>query len=81
MKFMRNIIISLLILAILLTGCAQKIIQQEEEKTTETPEFEETGDESIDEVGSDISEIDTIDSELNASDLDDLEQELEELDW
>ena len=57
---MKKIIFILLVLALLITGCAQEAEDQETEDQGYIPD---------------------IDNELDNSDLDDLDEDLEDLDW
>lgn len=78
---MNRNIITLFVLVLFLVGCGQKQVTTQGQITEEETESEQTGDASVDEVSSDIDEVDVMDEELVAAELEDLEKELEELDW
>jgi len=74
-----TIIFSLIILTIFfISGCTKTAVEP-------TPEGQpapgETGDDTIDEISSDISDIDVMDDDLDTNDLDNLAQDLNDLDW
>ncbi len=66
----KNIILVTLILSLFVAGC-----QKAEEPITPT----ETGPDTS--MGSDVSEVDSIDKDLNSGELDKLESELDEINW
>lgn len=66
-----------MIISLLLSGCAQQVTAP----TTTTTPTESVGVKSVDAVSSDIDEVTTFDTELDDSDLDNLEAELDSLDW
>ncbi|MBS3097242.1 hypothetical protein J4209_00435 [Candidatus Woesearchaeota archaeon] len=67
------IIIGLILLVISLAGCAKKEAPPEEKPTAT--------EEAVTNVGSDISSVDALDKDLDTSDLDDIDKELEEINW
>ena len=72
-------ILTLTILAIFfVSGCIRT-------GTEPTPEEQpipwETGDEAVNEISTDISDIDIMDDDLDTQGLDDLAQDLNDLDW
>ncbi len=77
----KNILI-ILVISLFLIGCAAK-----EEQTSEAPrevtepseEITTTGEGSIDEVATGISDISDIDEELDTSELDDIDSILEDI--
>ena len=76
---MKKLLIILLIISILsLTGC--QLMEYMYEEPVEAP-AEETPQAAIDEVESSINEIGALEQELDISELDDLEKDLEEIDW
>ena len=69
----------LTILAIFfIAGCTKTEIEPTPE---EQPAPGETGDETINEISDDISDIDVMDDDLDTGDLDNLAQDLNDLDW
>jgi len=73
MKRFTIAILSLTILIIFfVAGCT---------KTAVEPAPEEKGDEAVNEISTDISDIDVIDDDLDTNDLDALAQDLNDLDW
>ena len=73
MKRFTIAILSLTILAMFfVAGCT---------KTAVEPTPEEKGDEAVNEISTDISDIDVIDDDLDTNDLDALAQDLNDLDW
>ena len=70
----KKIVLITLILTLVLVGC-----QTQEEKEAPTPrEPIETADISIE---ADISEIDSLNEDLSLDELENLEQELDEINW
>ena len=69
--FMKKIIIiiGLILLIVFLLGCAKK-----------EPVGGTTGDVKTD-IDSDISDVDILDEELNTSDLDNIDKEIDEINW
>ena len=67
------IVIGLILLVISLVGCAKKDIAPEE-KATAT-------EEAVANVGSDISDVGTLDKDLDTSALENIDKELEEINW
>lgn len=65
-----TILVILLIFSLFLTGCMKKVT--EEQGTTE-----ELGDD----VSGDLSDLDALEEDLDTSDLEQFEQELEDFDW
>ena len=69
-------LILVIALLVLIVGCAQKAPEAapaaEEKTATET---------NVEDVATGIDEIDSIEQELNTSELDNLEQELGEVSW
>ena len=79
MKNQITIILTLTILAMFfIAGCAKTEI---EPTTPAQPAPEEKGDEAINEISDDISDIDIMDDDLDTGDLDNLAQDLNNLDW
>ena len=83
-------IISLLLILVLfslfIAGCTQKSsIEQSTDKITQPETIEDdtqTTDEPIaEDVSTQISDIDSIDEELDDSDLDSLEEDIANIDW
>ena len=72
----KNIILTALILSLILVGCQKT----EKPATTPTQEPAATSESSIN-IDSDVSGIDSIEKELNAGELDNLEKELDEINW
>ncbi len=70
------IIISLISILTLLIGQGCQKAEVSEPVTEPT-----TTEQNVDEIGTDISDIGDIDKDLNMSDLDDLEKELDEINW
>jgi len=66
-------IIGLILLVISLIGCAKK----------ETPPEEKPAatEKAASEVGSDISDVGTLDKDLDTSDLENIDKELEDINW
>jgi type IV pilus biogenesis protein CpaD/CtpE len=62
-------------LLLLIAGCAQKTIIQ---KPTAD---DATASETITDVESGIDEVDALDSDLNFSETDDIDSELDQVDW
>jgi len=79
---MENKIIIMLTLTILamffIAGCAKTEIEPTPE---EQPISGETGDETINSISDDISDIDVMNDNLDTGDLDNLSQDLNDLDW
>ncbi|MBA3064507.1 hypothetical protein FP803_03655 [Candidatus Woesearchaeota archaeon] len=79
---MKNNITAMLILTILaiffVAGCTKTEIEPTPE---EQPTPGETGDETINELSDDISDISIMDDDLDTSDIDNLAQDLNNLDW
>ena len=79
---MANKVTVILLLAILtiffIAGCSKTEIEPTPE---EQPTPGETGDEAVNEISTDISDIDIMDDDLDTQDLDDLAQDLNDLDW
>ncbi len=74
-----TVILMLTILTIFfIAGCAKTEIKPE---TEEGPIPGETGDEAVNEISTDISDIDSMDDDLDTQDLDNLAQDLNNLDW
>lgn len=69
----KNIILITLILSLFLLGCQKKEIPAEE--PTVTPAETDIS------IQSEISEIDSLDEELDLGELENLEAELDEIDW
>ncbi len=69
----RKIILIMLLLSTLLFGCQKReeVVTEKEEVSTET----EVG------IEDEIFEIDTLDKEVTADELDKLEAELDEINW
>ncbi len=79
---MKNKIMIILTLTIItmffVAGCTKTKIQP----TTPTqPTPEDTGDETVNGLSTDISSIEIIDDDLDTQDLDNLSQDLNDLDW
>ncbi|MBW2984529.1 hypothetical protein KY361_05410 [Candidatus Woesearchaeota archaeon] len=70
---MKNILFAILIISLFLFGCAPK-------KAAE-PALETIGVSDVDDVSSEITDIDVIDDDLSGAELDSLEQDLAEIDW
>ena len=79
---MTNKITAILTLTILamffIAGCAKTEIKP---TTPAQPSPGETGDETINDLSGDISDIDVMDDDLDTQDLDNLAQDLDNLDW
>jgi len=60
------------------SGCMKTEI---EPGTEEGPTPGETEDEAVNEISTDISDIDSMDDDLDTQDLDNLAQDLNDLDW
>ena len=72
-------ILTLMILTMFfVAGCAKTEI---EPTTPAQPAPGETGDETINEISDDISDVDIMDDDLDTGDLDNLAQDLDNLDW
>lgn len=75
----RKIILIILILTLILVGCQKAEKSKVEPKTTITePPAETPSDISIE---SDISAIDSLDEDLDLGDLENIEAELDEINW
>ena len=70
---MKKVIFAILIISLFLFGCAPK-------KAAE-PALETTGVEDVDDVSSEITDVEVIDDDLSRTELDSLEQDLAEIDW
>lgn len=68
-----------LLIIVFSIGCYEK--RGEFSSQEETIDTELTGDESIDEITANIIGIDSIEQELDFSELDNIEQELASLEW
>jgi PBP1b-binding outer membrane lipoprotein LpoB len=66
---MKTIILVILILGLVLTGCQKQVVEP-------APEKVDTG--AIDD---DLSDIDTLDEDLGIDDLNGLEEDLDAIDW
>lgn len=73
----KKIILAALILSLVLMGC-QKTPVQSEKTESETPTTPTTEESSLD---IDVSEIDSLDEDLNLGELENLEAELDEINW
>ncbi len=71
----RYSIIALLVLIMFLVGCAQKIEEKKSQEITEEEVVKET------DITEDISEVDTLEEDLDMSELENLEKDLDEVDW
>lgn len=67
---MKKLIIAILIISLFLFGCAPK-----------EPTLETTGVADVDDVSSEITDVDVIDDDLSGEELDNLDQDLANLDW
>jgi len=78
---MKKIVLIALVLSLFLMGC-QKAEEPAEEVTT-TPETTETPEETTPEISieSEITEIDSLDEDINLDDLEGIESELDEINW
>lgn len=66
------VLVALLIVVVFVSGCV----------TPEAPPTEPVGEPAeVQDVGSGISDLDTLNQELNISELDNLDSDLEELSW
>lgn len=68
-----------LLIIVFSIGCIQKVDELPSQE--ETIDQELTGDESIDAITANIAGIDSIEQELDFSELDNIEQELASLEW
>jgi outer membrane lipoprotein-sorting protein len=75
---MKRILLALLILSVLLTGCAQKLTESEDIGIEEVQE-----DQISQELGQEIEDIETLnESDFGlGSDFDEFESDLEDLEW
>ena len=79
MKNKITVILTLTILAMFfIAGCTQTGIEPTPE---DQPATEETGDEAVNELSTDIYDIDIMDDDLDTQDLDNLAQDLNDIDW
>ncbi len=69
-----------MVLFLLLIGCGKSKDVPIEPTTPDQP-VDTTGDESVDEVSTQITETGSLDDDLESSDLDNLESDLELIDW
>ena len=70
-----SILLILVLSTLLIVGCAKKqSVEQITEKTTDTEAI-------TDDVSTQISDIDSIDEDLDDSDLDNLEEDFANIDW
>jgi len=80
-----SILLILVLFSLFIVGCTQKSsIEQSIDKTTETEGVQDiptTGEPIVDDVSIQISDIDSIDEELDDSDLDSLEEDIANIDW
>jgi len=88
---MKRFTIAILSLTILImffvAGCLRmteteiKPSDEQEVVSYEQQETESTGDETINEISNDISDVSIMDDDLDISDIDNLTQDLNDLDW
>lgn len=72
-----KIILALIVLMLFIVGCGKKAVEDVGEETTEdTGGVEEETD-----ISDDISEVDTLEEDLDLAELENLEKELDEIDW
>ena len=80
-----TIILLILVVFVLITGqgcTVQKADSGQEQDTTGTTTQETgTAQESIDDIGQGISDIENMDGGLNLSELENLDKELDEIQW
>ncbi len=81
-----SILLIMVLFSLFIAGCAKKspIIEQQADKTMETEGVQDTRttEEPIaKDVSTQISDIDSIDEELDDSDLDSLEEDFANIDW
>jgi len=85
MKRFTIAILSLTILAMFFVAGCLKMTETETKPSDEqgvvSYEEQETGDETVDEISDDITNIDSLDDDLDNEDLDNLAQDLDNLDW
>ena len=76
---MKRILLALLILSVLFTGCAQKVVESENEVSLEEVQENEISQE----LGQDIEDIETleVDEFGLGDDFSDFESDLEDLEW
>jgi uncharacterized lipoprotein YajG len=82
---MKNKIMIILTLTIItmffIAGCTKTKTQPTTPTTPTQPTPEDTGDETVNGLSTDISSIEIIDDDLDTQDLDNLSQDLNDLDW
>ncbi len=72
MKKLLVILSVVLVMSVLIAGCGPR-----KAATAPAP----TGVQDVDQVSSDISDIESVDSDLDLGDLENLDKDLENLDW
>lgn len=78
---MKKILLSILILIVVFTVACQQAAKQGvmEKKTTEAPKTQTTGDAAVDAVGKDLSNVNSVEKDLNTDGLNDLDSGLGEV--
>ncbi|GEM_PF-5631963 len=77
-KKMIFMLILIIITMFFVAGCTKTAVEPTPE---EQPSPEEKGDEAVNEISTDISDIEAMDDDLDIQDLDSLAQDLNDLDW